>query len=696
MSRLTKALSVIWIRDSLALLFLLGSALLVYSPALQGDILWDDHYLVRENPFFKSPIFFFEVFRHWLFLDSFSIYYRPVQNWSYMLDYWLWNTNSFGYHLTNILLHGLSGCLLFKLLCNILPGLTSEAGVSRDPRDDRGIAFMVSLVWVIHPVHNAAVAYIAGRADSLAALFALAAWLGFLKGRQVPSRGGKISLYAFALVLALVALCSKEVGLVWMELFTIALIFEASGPKPRPSARSVVAVCAALLGVVMAYYVLRSLPGPRTPLREDSAETLPARILLMLRALGDYSSLMLFPGDLHMERVVFSPATYATREVWEQNIRFEYLSIFGAATLALLAWVPSKNFQGKRLCLFSAVWFTAGFLPISNLFPLNAQVAEHWIYIPSIGFLLFLAGCAFALHRRIIPIATGLLVLAIFALGVRTALRSQEWANPEAFYKQTIRAGAGSARMYTNLGFVYNQRHDYVKAVEVLTDGVKRFPDFAPARINLGINLAELGRKDEARQYLVSARAPADSSAKPYPRTWAAAVALGRLESEDGKVAEAISTLDEAIKKNPDVWDLVSTEADILQKASRAKDAERMVEDYTARHWWHYDSYMRLSQLRLARSDEASAITALIHASTLNIHGTEPLNLIAQVDLKQKRPDAAYEAEMAAIRRDPAQPGEFAMLSVILDELGRKADAAEALRHAESLRRNAIEDAKAQ
>src|SRR5208283_3098765 len=110
-----------------AFLVFLLSALLVYAPALQGDLLWDDTYLVRENPFFKSPLFVFEVFRHWLFLDSFSVYYRPVQNWSYMADYWLWNGNPFGYHFTNVLLHALSGYLLFRLLIQLLPGLLGSA-----------------------------------------------------------------------------------------------------------------------------------------------------------------------------------------------------------------------------------------------------------------------------------------------------------------------------------------------------------------------------------------------------------------------------------------------------------------------------------------------------------------------------------------------------------------------------------------
>jgi len=41
-----------------------------------------------------------------------------------------------------------------------------------------------------------------------------------------------------------------------------------------------------------------------------------------------------------------------------------------------------------------------GFLPISNLFPLNAQVAEHWIYMASAGLLVMLAGFACAIPGR--------------------------------------------------------------------------------------------------------------------------------------------------------------------------------------------------------------------------------------------------------------------------------------------------------
>src|SRR6266705_6317826 len=92
------------------------AAFVVHAPALQGERIWDDTYLTRDNPFIKSPLRTLEAFRHYLFLDSFSAHYRPIQNISYMVDYFFWNTDEFGFHLTNVLLHVGSGILLYFLL----------------------------------------------------------------------------------------------------------------------------------------------------------------------------------------------------------------------------------------------------------------------------------------------------------------------------------------------------------------------------------------------------------------------------------------------------------------------------------------------------------------------------------------------------------------------------------------------------
>src|SRR3954466_6747587 len=90
-----------WLRYTT--LFVVG--FLVRARGLTGQRIWDDQYLSLENPFIKSPLLILESFRHYLFLESFSSHYRPVQNISYLFDYFFWNTDPYGFHLTNVLLH---------------------------------------------------------------------------------------------------------------------------------------------------------------------------------------------------------------------------------------------------------------------------------------------------------------------------------------------------------------------------------------------------------------------------------------------------------------------------------------------------------------------------------------------------------------------------------------------------------------
>ena len=48
-------------------LLLLLAPLLIYAPALSGELIWDDRYLVEQNPF-SAPCFALEVFQQHLFV----------------------------------------------------------------------------------------------------------------------------------------------------------------------------------------------------------------------------------------------------------------------------------------------------------------------------------------------------------------------------------------------------------------------------------------------------------------------------------------------------------------------------------------------------------------------------------------------------------------------------------------------------
>ena len=106
-------------------------------------------------------------------------------------------------------------------------------------------------------------------------------------------------------------------------------------------------------------------------------------------------------------------------------------------TIAAFVFACWSRLPGRKIRILGVSWFVLGFLPISNLFPLNAQVAEHWIYMASAGFLLMLAGFACAIPARYQRLLAMAVPLAVVALGVRTAYRAADWADPETFYRQT-------------------------------------------------------------------------------------------------------------------------------------------------------------------------------------------------------------------------------------------------------------------
>jgi len=657
-------------RPFVALLVFLVVGLAVYSPALQGEPIWDDGYLIGENPFFKSPIFVFEVFQRYLFLDSYSVYYRPVQNLSYLFDYWLWGGNVFGYHLTNVLLHSGSGFLLFLLLRRLLPRV---GGAGLEDGAVLAGALAVALVWTVHPIHNAAVAYTSGRADSLASLFALGAWLLTLRLLETRSLPRRVALGVGAAGLAMLALCSKEIALLWLVLFLLhLLIFEKE--TTWPSKLVVLGSVALLFGC---YLFLRSLPDPRTP-PAVVAEPLAARVLLMLRALGDYTGLIFFPARLTMDRTLTSPAMYESAAAWRRLIRLEYLSVLGTAALMGGAWLCSRRGAGARWRIFGACWFVIAFLPISNLFPLNAEVAEHWIYLASIGYLIFVAGCVPLLPRIPQPLAIAVVAGAMVALSVRTAVRAGDWRDAETFYRRTIESGGGTVRIHTNLASIYADRGEFAKQEALLRRSLRIFPAYMPARLSLGICLVKQGRAEEAKPFLEFDQAATASGSKTFRHAWAAALHRAQLAYEGGHAEAAIAELREAQQDFPEIWELGKYEAELLRAQGDVAAALRPVEQFATAHWWHHDAWLTLGQLRVENGNPDGAVAAWRHSSKLDIHDAISFERIAQLEFQRGQLEAAVAAQRAAIRRDPDRPSRYLALASVLEKLGRGEEAAAA------------------
>jgi len=109
---------------------------------------------------------------------------------------------------------------------------------------------------------------------------------------------------------------------------------------------------------------------------------------------------MVFPSNLHLERSVYDPV----------------------ALLGAFLWGAVRKGTGQKARIFGATWFLLAYLPTSNLFDLNATVAEHWLYLPSIGFLIFLAGVLLDLPRCYLRPTFTLACLAVVGLSARSTI----------------------------------------------------------------------------------------------------------------------------------------------------------------------------------------------------------------------------------------------------------------------------------
>lgn len=661
-----------WLRCFI--LALLG--FVVRIPALQGEPVWDDDYLTGNNPFIRSPLFLLEVFRQHLFPESYSAHYRPVQNISYMTDYLFWNGNFYGFHLSSLLIHVAAGILLYLLLQNLLMPLLQKneapgacSGLSA--QTGSWFAFIVALLWVVHPVHSAAVDYVSGRADSLAVFFGCSAWLLFLRARRIPGRVARIGLFLVSWLTGLLALCSRENGSLWPVLLLL-YVFAFERQSKRWYRAAVLAACLLLFAT---YYGLRQLPADLPASSASSNWTPGLRGVLMLRALGDYGRLMVYPANLHMERTVFSAGAYMSEKGREGAIEFEYLSLAGLALLAGFVLLSIRRSPGQRVRIFGAAWFLLTYLPISNLVELNATVAEHWLYLPSIGFLIFAAGCAVDIPVRWRPVGVAFVIVAVGALGVRSAFRSSDWGSNEIFARQTMKSGGATVRVALLLGQVYSNRGDYQKAEAILRKAVQLCPDYPFARNNLAHALLHLGKEKEAEALFAASAGAAHESRKEYPRTWIAALNVAHTRELEHDEPGAIALLEKARADYPDTWQLISTESELLRSSNKLAEATSIVAPFAHKYWWHHGAWIAWGRLLAQQNQAEAAAVALRHASWLDMHETDALNLLAMIRMRQNRVADAVRIQERAVARQPDQPQQYLLLSNLLDKAGRADEA---------------------
>jgi len=381
-----------------------------------------------------------------------------------------------------------------------------------------GTAILASLLFAVHPVHVEAVANVAGRAELLAAGFALAAWLAHRRSQRI-----------LAPALYLLAVLSKEGAVLAPLLFLVDdLARRRDGERPPWRAYAgYAAVLAVALGLRAA--ALGGLRGAEDAVFMDNPAAFagPAvRIATALWVMAKGLLLLVWPARLVSD---YSFDAIPLVRSWSDP-----RLLGGIATAALLVAVGVWTWRRSRPLLLGLAAFAVLLLPASNLlFPVGTLMAERLLYLPSFGVCLVAGHLGADLARRGRPacIATLVATVALLGLGAAgTITRIPAWNDNAALALTDVKLQPRSAKLQAGAGIALHASGRDAEAEAAYRQALALWPDYAQIHYNLALLLDKRGATDEAITHLQRAGRIAPGNPQPFKLLAPRLEALGRTE----------------------------------------------------------------------------------------------------------------------------------------------------------------------
>src|SRR6516165_299234 len=346
-ARVAPAKFTIW-QQAAVIAAIIIAVVVVYLPAFRGEFVWDDFLLIAGNPLLQNFSGLLEIWSGGRTVD-----YFPVTNTVFWIEHHLFGANivvgafhrievvmidhATGYHGVNILLQIANALLVWRLLkCLNIPG-----------------AWLAGLLFGIHPIHVASVAWISELKNLLAMFFALLSVLCFLKLDDQRLRNSAM-VYAASLFFFLLALLSKT-QVVFLP-FVLLLCAWWQNKKYKDLRRDVIRTLpffalAIVLGLVTMWFQNRGIGE-----EEIVIGSLPRRFANAAMAIWWYAAHLFAPVRLM--------AIYPNWRFDSPGV-LEWLPLI--ALIGILAGLWHWRNHGTRGAFFAVACFVVALLPVLGL-----------------------------------------------------------------------------------------------------------------------------------------------------------------------------------------------------------------------------------------------------------------------------------------------------------------------------------------
>jgi tetratricopeptide (TPR) repeat protein len=426
-------------------LALVAVTIIAYAPALRAPFVMDDAETIAAAASWQSP-------------DGSPTSGRPVVLATLAANYALNRAlgvdqrrdpdgphKAVGYRVFNVLVHLLTGALLFGVLRRAM----REATIAAEWRDAAdGVAAAVCALWLLHPVQSEVINYVVQRSEAMASLF----YLGTLYAsiRAWDSDGAaRVRWYSAAVASCVLGMLTKEI------------------------------VISAPLAVMMYDRAFR-LPSWRALFAPGNGRgwlytalwlvALGIFAVIAVGARGDTAGLGGISWNAYLYTQCWAIAHYLRLVVWPSPLAIDYgfqaihggrgipgallLAAFAVATI--VAWTRVPRYGWFAFC--GSIFFMV-LAPSSSVVPVTSEVAaERRIYLVLAIVLLFAVLAVEHVRRRVklaLPAAGRIAIIGGVAalLGVTTAARSAQYATNETLWRSAVRATPDNPRALGNLGW---------------------------------------------------------------------------------------------------------------------------------------------------------------------------------------------------------------------------------------------------
>lgn len=527
-----------------AVFFLLVFA--IYFPALHGEFLWDDLPVFIEHPIITSANGLETIWIKtvWLTTDF------PLTLTTFWLEHRLWGKNPTGYHVTNFALHAIGAILLWRILLQLTI---------------RG-AFLAALIFAVHPVCVASVAWISERKNTLSLVFFLLSLLFFNRSQETGVRSQKVEansalLFYWLSVLAfLLALLSKT-SIVGLPIVLLGTAWWQHGKiTGRDFLRSIPFFLLSLgFGLLTIYaQTTNAIRGEIV-----QTETFLARLAESAWAIWFYLWKILAPLNLS--------AIYPHWTLPKVSL-LAFLPLVALTGLFFLFWQKRKTWG--RHCLLALGFFVVMVFPVLGFidmyFLIFARVADQWQYVPLIGIIvLVVAGVSCLLERKFSlsrNVKIGLGVAAVSVLCILTWNHAKVYASEENLWSDTIQKNPKAWMAYNNLGRIFFQQKKIDEAIRLFTVSLRLKPNHAETRNNFGLALTEQRKFEQAVAEFSEAIRLKGAQPKFHFNLGIALALQGMFES-------AIAAYKQALKLQPNYADVHNNLSSVLNKLGRHSES---------------------------------------------------------------------------------------------------------------------------